>query len=104
MEVASGSSLKLYWQAFVKKGQTKAAVAFKVQKVELYNLWSDFAQILHAGSSQVPTETSVCSLLQKKAKQRLQRPLKSKKHNSAIYGPILLTFCMQVAQVSGQKL
>ena len=42
--------------------------------------------------------------LSKKAKQRLQRPLKSKMHNSAIYGPIWLIFCMQVAHVSGQKL
>ena len=25
-------------------------------------------------------------------------------NNSAIYGPILLIFCMQVAHVSGQKL
>ena len=40
----------------------------------------------------------------KKAKQRLQQPLKAKMHNSAFYGLILLKFCLEIAQVSGQKL
>ena len=39
----------------------------------------------------------LAAFVKKKAKQRLQRPLKSKMHNSAIYGPILLKFWKQVS-------
>ena len=66
MEVAHVSGLKLYLAAFVKEGQTKAAKGFKVQNAKLCYLQSDFVQILHGGSSQLPSEISISGICQKR--------------------------------------
>ena len=48
--------------AFWKKGLMKAAKAFKLQMSQLSHLWSDFAQILQAGSQWLRDKT-LCTVL-----------------------------------------